>query len=507
MNLSKVYFRRHANHLSVVVWLLLWSTAAQLFLNIDSPLHNTYGHIDSAWFFMCGKAWMNGLVPYVDFADSKGPMLWLIYGLGYLISPLNFNGLYYLSCIYFTAILYICYRMALLFLDRSRIWAFLAASAMVVPYFCWIDVEVRAEHWCQLPLIYCLYRLTCGLVDTNTLGNRKAMLYMGIGVAAVALIKWNISLLYGLIPSVIIVLYAIGHRIVDTFKLIGAFVIGFTCTLLPFIIILCCYSSFYAFVQEYFLNTGQMMISLNIGGKGTLGAYFKNFLEFMISTKLWSVVFCLSSVLLLARHRCLGLIPAVIGLIFIAVLSFHDMGYYLLAMSSFAIYLTIWLAKGIRTSTIHVYNQRAIVIGSLCLIMLWSIFSILRSHGNIKGLSPVEQGRLTAETAAKTFNKPRILYYHGYECGFGIEANSLPTSKYWSLQNGASQQMGHHQDSILLSGKADIIVFQPSHYTFSTSEPSAVTERRIMDAGYIHISDFSIENIWTSKVYVRHNQH
>ena len=100
---------------------------------------------------MCGKAWMNGLVPYVDFADSKGPMLWLIYGLGYLISPLNFNGLYYLSCIYFTAILYICYRMALLFLDRSRIWAFLAASAMVVPYFCWIDVEVRAEHWCQLP--------------------------------------------------------------------------------------------------------------------------------------------------------------------------------------------------------------------------------------------------------------------------------------------------------------------------------------------------------------------
>ena len=46
-----------------------------------------YGHNDSAWFFMCGKAVMNGLTPYVDFTDSKGPLLWLIYGIGYLRAP------------------------------------------------------------------------------------------------------------------------------------------------------------------------------------------------------------------------------------------------------------------------------------------------------------------------------------------------------------------------------------------------------------------------------------
>ena len=37
---------------------------------------------------------MNGMVPYVDFTDSKGPSLWLIYGIGYLLS-LALN--YYLS--------------------------------------------------------------------------------------------------------------------------------------------------------------------------------------------------------------------------------------------------------------------------------------------------------------------------------------------------------------------------------------------------------------------------
>ena len=56
---------------------------AVLFLvSPDSYTHDLFDHMDSAWFFMCGKAWMNGMIPYVDFADSKGPLLWLIYGIG-----------------------------------------------------------------------------------------------------------------------------------------------------------------------------------------------------------------------------------------------------------------------------------------------------------------------------------------------------------------------------------------------------------------------------------------
>lgn len=65
--------------------LLLWTIVLQLFCNIDSYLYAQIGQFDSAAFFMCGKAMMNGLVPYADFADSKGVLLWFIYGLGYLL--------------------------------------------------------------------------------------------------------------------------------------------------------------------------------------------------------------------------------------------------------------------------------------------------------------------------------------------------------------------------------------------------------------------------------------
>ena len=57
------------------VFLLVF--VVMLFISKDSYMHDLPNHNDSAWFFMCGKAWMNGMVPYVDFADSKGPLLWL----------------------------------------------------------------------------------------------------------------------------------------------------------------------------------------------------------------------------------------------------------------------------------------------------------------------------------------------------------------------------------------------------------------------------------------------
>ena len=49
-----------------------------LMLSIDSPCYEVWGRLDSSWFFTSGKAWMNGMTPYVDFADSKGPLLWLM---------------------------------------------------------------------------------------------------------------------------------------------------------------------------------------------------------------------------------------------------------------------------------------------------------------------------------------------------------------------------------------------------------------------------------------------
>ena len=42
--------------------------------------------VDGNAFFTMGKGMFNGKVPYKDLFEQKGPLLYLIYGIGYLIS-------------------------------------------------------------------------------------------------------------------------------------------------------------------------------------------------------------------------------------------------------------------------------------------------------------------------------------------------------------------------------------------------------------------------------------
>ncbi len=506
-----IYIRPIANILrstpGIVILLFIWNAVTQLFINIDSPLHHYWsGHIDSAWFFTAGRAWMNGLTPYVDFADSKGPLLWLIYGIGYLISPHDFSGLYVISCVYYTAVLWMCYRTALIFLQGQKIWSFLAAAAMVIPYFCWIDVEVRAESWCQLQLSYCLYRLTLAITDHSTIYNRKAMAWMGIAIASVMLIKWNLAILYGIIPCAIIVM-RLRTDSLSAIKSIAIFILAFICFSIPFAAYLYYHGALSACINEYMLNTGNMMASINVSGNGTFVYYLKSFLRFITDGRCWAIVFCISSLMLLIRQIGGGLsvyIPTAIGFLYILVLTYHDMGYYIKGMASFATYLIIWLTVGIMHST-STKHPSSVTPAALAIIMAWCVLMPFRAHSNWKsaGHMPVDHGRAVAEQAALAFGKPKILYYYGYDCGCAIAAESLPVSKYWALQNNATMEMALHQDSILASGAADIVIFQTNHWTFRPSETAEDIAARITAAGYKHIADFTISNTWKSRAYIK----
>ena len=97
----------------------LYSFCLLLFLSPDSYIYDLYHRCDTAWFFTCGKAWMNGLVPYVDFADSKGPLLWLIYGCGYLLSHYSYIGVFWISCAFYTISFVFAYKLCRMFISKN----------------------------------------------------------------------------------------------------------------------------------------------------------------------------------------------------------------------------------------------------------------------------------------------------------------------------------------------------------------------------------------------------
>ena len=97
---------------TVTTWLLCL-LAAFLLVGICSkcsPLYpfNEWG--DANEYFTVGKGMMNGRLPYRDLYDQKGPFLFLIQGIGWLLSPRTFHGVYVLQVLSMSLFLYYGYQ-------------------------------------------------------------------------------------------------------------------------------------------------------------------------------------------------------------------------------------------------------------------------------------------------------------------------------------------------------------------------------------------------------------
>lgn len=142
----------------ILVLLLIFVVLSQMVFNIDSYLYANNGHYDSAIFFFCGKSLMNGYVPYVDYTDSKGLLLWIIYGIGFLIHNYSYIGVFWIACLFFWGTFWIGYKTARLYLDKPD--ALLASLSMAIPYWYWnFYTEGRAEYFCIPFIAYVLYQL------------------------------------------------------------------------------------------------------------------------------------------------------------------------------------------------------------------------------------------------------------------------------------------------------------------------------------------------------------
>ncbi len=182
--------------IKLFVILFVYSFFLLLILSPDSYLRDVYHRCDTAWFFMCGKAWMNGMVPYVDFADSKGPLLWLIYGCGYLINHCSYVGVFWMSCIFYTISFWFALKLSRMFVGRNGSVVVLALLSIAL-FWCHYHNEVRAEDFCY-PFVfgglYCVCRVLRG-VDRDALFRLSFLL--GVCMMCCLLIKWSVTLMMG----------------------------------------------------------------------------------------------------------------------------------------------------------------------------------------------------------------------------------------------------------------------------------------------------------------------
>ena len=202
-----------------------------LFLGVcskSSPLYPMNDWVDVHCFLTLGKGILNGMVPYRDLYEQKGPLLYLIYAVVSLFSQRGFMGQYLLEVISFGFFLYFSAKLARLHLGESRlVYVIIPALAMIVGTSKAFAHGGSVEQLCLFIFVYGLYSMSSACHENRPLSQKEAILN-GVFAASLFWIKFTMVGYYmGLCLFVLIWYLGWIRQPKELLKTILRFLLGF----------------------------------------------------------------------------------------------------------------------------------------------------------------------------------------------------------------------------------------------------------------------------------------
>ena len=170
------------SNLRLFLYSLAVSAVFLLLLSKNSPLYPFNDWVDVHCFFTVGKSILDGLVPYRDLYEQKGPVLYFLFAAAAAVSRDSFLGVWLLETLFFSLFLYFSGKCALVHLGNGRavyaILLLLAPATMLCTAFLYGG---GAEELCLWTLSYSLYKFDLAFQKKRLLHTGEAF---SIGLCA-----------------------------------------------------------------------------------------------------------------------------------------------------------------------------------------------------------------------------------------------------------------------------------------------------------------------------------
>jgi hypothetical protein len=189
----KSFFKRFgrldiSSFLSAFVFITLCSKSSFLY-----PL-NDWG--DVSCYFVIAKGIVNGMVPYRDLIEQKGPIIFFIYAIAVLISATSYIGVYILEVISAYLFLRISLSIIGLYVDAEKYCFVIAPTIAATVYssynFCHGG---SVEELLLFVFAYAVY-LLLRYVEKNQLPGRGEMLLWGLMAGLIFFTKFSLCIIY-----------------------------------------------------------------------------------------------------------------------------------------------------------------------------------------------------------------------------------------------------------------------------------------------------------------------
>ena len=184
-------FKEKKLSIKAILIILITSVLCITICSTSSPLYPFNDWSDVNVFFTIGKSALYGKVVFKDLYDHKGPLLYWVYSVAYLISPTSFFGVYLFEIINCFLFLLVAYKLLLLFSDENIIYVFPIMAVVIYTSIAFSKGGGVPEQRCLPCLALCYYFGMKAL-----LFNKKISLFnwfiIGITSGAVLWIKFSL---------------------------------------------------------------------------------------------------------------------------------------------------------------------------------------------------------------------------------------------------------------------------------------------------------------------------
>lgn len=240
------------------------------FCSYTSPAFYFDTSPDNNAFFTVGKAMMNGIVPYKDIFEQKGPYVYFLHGLAYLVSSRSFLLIFVYEIVTVTAAMFLVYKLAKL-LRAKQLPALLTAllSPLLLLYHPYYDYGDTVEFF-TLPLLLSLIYLMVLLDRRQFKVSHWWFFAQGAIVGIVFLSKYTL-----LGAWIVFYLVVVGRLLVKRqWRLLGRVVGwsagGFLLTTLPWLIYFLMTGALKAFINVYILFNTKVYLTSSVAAFANL---------------------------------------------------------------------------------------------------------------------------------------------------------------------------------------------------------------------------------------------
>ncbi|MCK5129345.1 MAG: hypothetical protein KAQ68_05820 [Clostridiales bacterium] len=485
--------KKHKNEIIIALFGIL----TLLFCTKNSPLFYFNDWVDVNSFFTVGKAMFNGKVLYKDIFEQKGPVLYLIHGIGYLISNTTFIGVFIIEAMSFSVLMIYCYKLLKLFysdtisLIGTAILPFFILSSK---YFCHGGSAEEYILCLQMVALYhIMYYFKTAYYEKTI--NLKHIFVNGSLFSLTFLIKYNIAVFWVLPILTMIISMLINRQYKDVLKSVAMFLLGCSVIIAPILIYFIANNALADFINIYFIfnvkfYTGPLLFT----GSVTFLIYiFKNLMALIAAFKIEYIAILIGIFYFIIFVKGIKwwqriLIAGNFGIVFSTIFyngTSHP--YYSMGISIFIVFMLMAVCKIIELIKLP---QKGFAV-TLIMIVMFGITLFRNPYHSVSRVFSKENttGKVQLEFA-EIMNKeqnPTLLNYGFLDGGFFTTADIIPNIRFFQRQNMIFETYDLHKSEHLRYIKekeVDFIVrrIKKSYYTGKLEEVPYLDENYMLIA-------------------------